>query len=103
MRIKTLGLGALLPLFLIGQAKADIITPAVEYATASPDTLNFLANTLGYEFTLSAQTTVNDLGVFYDGNGFPHQVGIWDSSGNLIISTTVLPADPVQGHFQWQQ
>jgi PEP-CTERM motif len=76
------------------------ITPVVEYASAGTltDNRDF---TLGYSFTTTTTFNINALGVWYDGNGYNHPVGIWDSAGNLLVSTTVTGADAVVGHFQW--
>lgn len=53
--------------------------------------------TIGWSFTVSSAITVSNLAVFQD-NGVglleSHDVGIWDSLGNLIVSATVIPADP---------
>ena len=62
---------------------------------------NLLANgpfTLGWSFTVSGSgITVNDLAVFHQ-NGVPlagnHDVGIWNSSGALMVSATVTPGSP---------
>jgi hypothetical protein len=60
------------------------VTPGGGYGTS--------AATLGYEFTVNAAVKVTDLGV-YDGggNGFAGsiEVGIWDSVGTLLASTTL--------------
>ena len=76
------------------------ITPAVEYATT---TTNFDSRqfTFGYQFMTSVVFDVNALAYWVDGRGNSHQVGIWDSVGNLLVSTTVLSTDPTVGHFQW--
>ena len=76
------------------------IDPLVEYTTTS---LLFDARpfTLGYTFTTTVPYNINALGVWFDGLGFSHQVGLWDSAGNLLVSTTVLPTDTVFGHFQY--
>jgi hypothetical protein len=76
------------------------ITPIVEYTSTSTlsDVRPF---TLGYSFTTTVTFNLNALGVWFDGNGFNHAVGIWDSVGNLLVSTTVLSTDPVVGHFQY--
>jgi hypothetical protein len=83
-----------------GQASASSFNPAVEYSTTG--TLNDSRPfTLGYEFTTSVTLDINALGYWVDGLGHNHQVGIWDSTGNLLASTTVLSTDPIQGHFQY--
>ena len=68
------------------------IDPLVEYTTTSLlfDSRPF---TLGYTFTTTVPYNINALGVWFDGLGFSHQVGLWDSAGNLLVSTTVLPTD----------
>src|ERR1700739_3790758 len=47
--------------------------------------------TLGWEFTLSLPLTVTGLGYFDGDDGLTdsHPVGIWDSSGDLILEATV--------------
>lgn len=76
------------------------IDPIVEYTTTGllSDSRPF---TLGYSFTTTVPFSINALGVWFDGQGFSHAVGLWDSAGNLLVSTTVLPTDPVFGHFQY--
>jgi hypothetical protein len=53
--------------------------------------------TLGWSFDVSGSITVTGLAVYHD-NGVGllenHDVGIWDAVGNLIVSATVVPADP---------
>ena len=48
-------------------------------------------------FDVSAPIAVTGLAVYHD-NGVglleSHDVGIWDAVGNLIVSATVIPADP---------
>lgn len=85
---------------LISQMSAATINPAVEYTSIEtnydPGPL-----TLGYEFTTTNTLSVNALGYWNDGAGNAHQVGIWDTSRNLLVSTTVLATDPVVANFQW--
>jgi hypothetical protein len=88
------------------QAKADL-TPVVEYTSTGAlyDTRPF---TLGYEFQLSRTFDITALGYWAPGlvvaNGYQatQQVGVWDSSGNLLASATVSDTDPIIGHFQYQ-
>jgi hypothetical protein len=90
----------ILALGAAGSAQAISITPAVEYQTADlPASTNQF--TLGYSFSLSASTAINALGYFADGRTSDHRVGIWDSTGALLASTTVLGTDPIIGHFRW--
>jgi len=76
------------------------INPAVTYTSTSTlsDSRPF---TLGYEFTLSSSVTIDALGYWVDGNDDNHDVGIWNSGGTLLTSTTVLSTDPVTDNFAW--
>jgi PEP-CTERM motif len=89
-----------LPLCMTLGMQAATINPLVEYTSTSllSDARPF---TLGYTFTTTVAYNINALGVWYDGLGFSHAVGLWDSAGNLLVSTTVLPTDTVFGHFQY--
>ncbi len=61
--------------------------------------------TLGYSFMVNSQITVTGLGVFdagSDGLNVSHDVGLWDSNGNLLTWTTV-PAGtvaPLNGYYR---
>jgi hypothetical protein len=59
--------------------------------------------TLGFAFTLSTTVQVDDLAI-YDSGGTPlaesYQVGIWNSSGVLVVSGTVGPGSTLIGQFQ---
>jgi hypothetical protein len=79
---------------------AGPITPAVEY-TSVTNLSDGRAFTLGYSFTTSVDLNINALGFWDDGQGTDHQVGIWDSLGNLLLSTTVLGTDTISGHYRW--
>ena len=60
--------------------------------------------TLGYEFIPDEDINLFSLGFFDDGaNGLAdaHQVGVWDSAGNLIVSATVDSSDPLTGKFRY--
>jgi hypothetical protein len=85
---------------LISQMSAATINPAVEY-TSMITTSNSEPFTLGYEFTTTVALSINALGYWSDGEGNSHQVGIWSTSGDLLVSTTVQPTDPVVNSFQW--
>ena len=85
---------------LVSVISAATINPAVEYTSSSTLT-DGRAFTLGYQFTTSVALTVNALGYWDDGLGNNHQVGIWNSGGTLLVSTTVLGADPLTGHFRY--
>jgi hypothetical protein len=59
---------------------------------------------LGFQFITNAPITVTALG-FYDyhkdGLAASHDVGIYNSSGTLLVSTTVLTADPLISFFRF--
>ncbi len=59
---------------------------------------------LGYAFQATTNTTVTQLG-FYDDfqNGLfqGHDVGLYNSGGSLIASTTVINSDPLVGFFRY--
>jgi hypothetical protein len=79
---------------------ATPFAPAVEF-----DTIGYSNNgfpfTFGYSFSTSVPFNVDALAYLVDGYGINHQVGLWDSVGTLLVSTTVLNTDPIQGHFQY--
>ena len=81
-------------------ALAASITPVVTYGS-SVSFFDYRPFTLGYEFTTSTAFNINALGYYADGAGYSHDVGIWDNSGNLLVSTTVQPSDPTSDQFQW--
>jgi hypothetical protein len=85
---------------LISQMSAATVNPAVQYTSTGTE-VDGDAWTLGYEFTTSTGVSVNALGYWNDGEGNTHQVGIWDTLGNLLVSTTVLTTDPAIDYFQW--
>ena len=77
-------------------------TAAVEYATVtavSGEGINTL--TIGFQFSTSVPFNVDALAYWDDGAANNHQVGLWDSGGTLLVSTTVLNTDPLEGHFQY--
>jgi len=62
---------------------------------------------IGFEFSTLSSVTVDSLGYFdYDGDGFltPHTIGIFDSSGNLVTSTTLGTgtSSTLNGQFRYQ-
>jgi hypothetical protein len=57
--------------------------------------------TLGFDFSLSSSKTLNALGYTTVGFTADQSVGLWDSGGTLLISTTVTPGDLEQGFFRW--
>lgn len=57
--------------------------------------------TLGFDFSLSSSKTLNALGYTTVGFSANQMVGLWDSGGTLLVSTTVTPGDLQQGFFRW--
>lgn len=85
--------------FMAGPALAGL---AVDFSSVTTDFTN--GNwSLGWEFTTTAPVTVKALG-FYDDlkNGLTqnHAVGIYDTAGTLLVSTTVLTTDPLVSFFR---
>lgn len=79
-----LALGLCTSLYAHGAA-INLTTPGSEYGGGQ--------YTLGFEFTVSSNRTITSLGVYDSGaNGLSSnaQIGIWDTSGNLLTSTTIL-------------
>jgi Domain of unknown function (DUF4082)/PEP-CTERM motif len=82
-----------------------ILAPAYEFGSisvASEDPFS-----LGFWFQTNQAVAVTDLGYFDDGGdgfGVPHTVGIFDSFGGLLTSTTLGAGttDPLDGHFRYQ-
>jgi hypothetical protein len=90
MRIK-LSVTSCAALVLLSAGAASASTVAMQFTGGSGD--NIFQNVMaGWRFTTNNQITIDNLGV-YDptGNGFvsAHQVGIWDSVGNLLGTATV--------------
>lgn len=85
-----------------GFARAD--TPGISF-TAPGVNLDFNNGSgfvLGYAFTTNAATDVTALGYFDMGSlAEPHQVGLFDSSGNLLASTTVTGNGAQVGFFNF--
>lgn len=72
----------------------------------TPDPANVFNNgiqySLGFRFTLSQAITVNALGYFADsGLTESHAVGIFNTGGSLLVSTTVTGADPLTSDFRY--
>jgi hypothetical protein len=55
----------------------------------------------GWTFSLSTSITVTALGAYQVPGDSPAQVGIWNSSGTLLASTTVTASDPSTGGFNF--
>lgn len=99
-KLGLLAVTAAISLGSVAAVQAATISPVVEY-TSSGTLSDSRAFTLGYDFSLSSALTVNALGYWDNGRNNNHQVGIWDSSNNLVASTTVLGTDSLVGHFRW--
>ncbi|NLI00846.1 MAG: hypothetical protein GX446_15295 [Chthonomonadales bacterium] len=104
-----LGLCAL-ALVVLGGSVA-VAGPAIDFT--SPGTLGnnyhpaLGGYSMGWEFNLTKAMTITDLGYFNwgrggNGIGESHSVGIFDSVGNLLVSTTVNPGDPTSGLWVWK-
>jgi hypothetical protein len=79
------------------QAGTVALTPSGSMLGMNPTAVKFMGQTDGWEFTISSAITVTDLGI-YDyswaftgppGLGESHAVGLWDNSGNLLVSATI--------------
>jgi hypothetical protein len=77
--------------------------PAVDFSDV---TTNFTNGTwsLGWEFNVETPITITNLG-FYDdykdGLVESHDVGIFDSNQNLLVSGTVVSSNPILGFFRY--
>jgi hypothetical protein len=56
---------------------------------------------LGWEFTVNSPITVDGLAYYDDNDGQSHEVGIYDSSEVLLVSTNVTTADCPVGTAPW--
>lgn len=93
MRRATLILVVLALLMGGGRTNADGVL-GLDFANGAPYDYGYNSWNLGYSFTVNSPVTVIALGnVDLQQNGFggngPQQVGLWDSSGNLLASTYV--------------
>lgn len=76
---------------------------AIEFTTPGPDS-PMQNGVMGYEFHLSSPVAVTSLGIYdHQGDGLAsaHAVGIFDSSGTLLVSAIVASSDPLVGHFRF--
>ncbi len=86
-----------------GAAHGEIYTAldlggSAAYATVG-DVYSF-----GFRFSTDETIWVSSLGYFdynEDGLGDSHAVGIYDEDGNLLVSTTVTPNDPLDRGFRY--
>ena len=95
-------------LVAFAQVTADARGAPMAAATLTPNPSNLFTNpfdySLGFEFLVNQPITVNSLG-FFQAPGValvnPHAVGIFDTAGNLLASTTVNPSDPLTAGFRY--
>jgi hypothetical protein len=85
-------------------ARADYI--AVECSVPGISASDSRGTVAGYAFVTNAPITFTQLGAVLkaqhiDAGSSSVQVGLWDSMGNLLVSTTVLDTDPKVGHFYY--
>jgi hypothetical protein len=88
--------------FTVLSASATSVYNFSSAPTATDTTLSF-----GFQFSTNTAITVASLGYFDDGgDGFAsvHRVGIFDSDGDLLASTTLGTGttDPLVGQFRFQ-
>lgn len=85
-------------------------TIAVEYTSANSAGVSFIGFVAGYEFVANAGIMVTQLGALLEPETFGGfyeastavEVGLWDSAGTLLVSTTVFNTDPLTGHFHYR-
>ena len=109
---KVLGLICLSLSFNVGIAYSSWAVPGI--SNISNGSTNFTFNrTLGWEFTVNQDIEVTKLGLWdRDSNGFSgdHEVGLWDSSRDLLTSVIVSslsnaegqPTDTPSGIFRYE-
>jgi len=93
--------------------------PAVDFSVIGAVANNWSSTqngfSMGWEFDVLEPIAVSRLGYFNygpDRQAVPigqepgivtsHEVGIFDSNGLLLVSTTINPGDPVQGNWVWK-
>ena len=75
-----------------GALAAHAGTPALSYSANTGDSLGNPPFTLGWAFSVNSAVKVDSLGFFddsLDGLADSHQIGLWDSAGDLLASATV--------------
>jgi hypothetical protein len=96
MKTKILVASVVMALLTFGGAQAAAtFTPGLSYSGGAQNLANPPYN-LGYEFTTNSSVRVVALGIYQacgDCSGLidSHDVSLWDSSGNLLASTTINP------------
>jgi hypothetical protein len=97
--MKKLALAVALVLMTVPLARASSV-PVWEYTTAGTVSDSRLF-TIGFSFATTTPFQIDNLGYFDDGLSASHEVGLWDTAGNLLASTTVLGSSPLIGHFKY--
>jgi hypothetical protein len=95
---------ALAGLILTGGAANAQINPQLFTDVNTGSTLANPPFTLGWEFSTNNAIRVNALGFFddsQDGLAKSHEVGLWDSLGNLLAETTVVTGDPLVNQWRY--
>jgi hypothetical protein len=85
-------------------ANAAVIDPQLFYSQNTGESLGNPPFTLGWDFTANKSLSVNALGFFddsQDGLTDSHDIGLWDSSGNLLANTTVTTTDPLTNQWRY--
>lgn len=80
--------------------------PGITFPNLTGQTLGNGPFTLGWQFTTSQSITITGLGAFddsQDGLAESHDVGVWDSVGTLLGSTSVAAGtvDPLVNQFRY--
>jgi len=102
MQLATLGLIGLTS--IAGAQAVTSITGGSAFGGFYGDTTN--SDVVGWRFDTNTDIIVTDLGVYSgalnpDGLTSSHMVGIWDSNGNLLTSTTAGPGGTVVGDWTY--
>lgn len=90
---------------IANQAFADVIAMSFTAGTEFPYVSDPLPNTVGWEFTLSSPVTVTSLGFYdFDDDGLvnDHDVSIWDSSANVVVSASVTTSGWSDAGYFWE-
>jgi hypothetical protein len=92
-------------LLAVSAAAAHAGTLAFTFDNTTGESLSDGPFTLGWSFTVNSGIDVTALGVFSDsedGLAESHDVGLWDSAGDLLASTTVDAGtvDPLDDQFR---
>ena len=91
---------------LLYSSAAAVPLTAVEILNSAPANLSTSLNVRGFSFTLTEQVSVTSLGwldVGRDGLAADHQIGIWTSTGSLLLTGSVASGtvNPLDGDFRY--